>query len=298
MVVEKRALMAWECGEWLWRSAVETMGGGGWLQVRGRCSRSLAAAGHGALWRAPVVSEPGSRRLDTARIAWRTVRVIAVELVGDLGEGQRGLLARQVHRELPGVRDAGVALGREEVLRGRRRRTEQTASWIVWTLGEVSACGDGGRAGESSLGDRCRARAAERRRDGFAEHGGERRDAGHRALKPPNVAEHQAGDLLQRRGVVAAPRRPPAAIRHRSAVRVRRSGQPSSADSPQREAVAKALCQPGERLRRPVAGEHDLLAGRVKGVERVDELLLRVPPCPRAPARRRSAARRAPGSAA
>ena len=42
------------------------------------------------------------------------------------------------------------------------------------------------------------------------------------------------------------------------------------------EAVAEALRQPRERLRRAVAGEHDLLARGVKGVERVDELLLGV----------------------
>ena len=40
------------------------------------------------------------------------------------------------------------------------------------------------------------------------------------------------------------------------------------------EAVAEPLGELRERLRRAVAGEHDLLAGRVQGVEGVDELLL------------------------
>src|SRR3954452_12849230 len=42
------------------------------------------------------------------------------------------------------------------------------------------------------------------------------------------------------------------------------------------ETVSKAIREAGDRLGRAVAGENDLLAGGVKGVERMDELLLRV----------------------
>src|SRR6185503_902070 len=43
---------------------------------------------------------------------------------------------------------------------------------------------------------------------------------------------------------------------------------------PPGEAVAKPLSQPGQGLRWPVAGEHDLFAACVKGVEGVDEFFL------------------------
>jgi hypothetical protein len=44
--------------------------------------------------------------------------VIAIELAGYLGEGERGFLTREVHRELPCMRDPGGSLCGEKVLAG------------------------------------------------------------------------------------------------------------------------------------------------------------------------------------
>ena len=64
------------------------------------------------------------------------------------------------------------------------------------------------------------------------------------------------------------------AIRHRTAIRVRRSGGSSSTRSPQLKRSRSRSASFESASRRPVAGEHDLLAGGVERVEGVDELLL------------------------
>ncbi len=62
--------------------------------------------------------------------------MIAVELVSDLGEGQRGLLSRQVHGELTGVGDRELRFGERRSSR-ETSQAEQTASWMARTLGDV-----------------------------------------------------------------------------------------------------------------------------------------------------------------
>ena len=67
-----------------------------------------------------------------------------------------------------------------------------------------------------------------------------------------------------------------AAIRQSTAIRVRRSGGSSSTRRPQLKRSRRRSASRERRLGRPVAREHDLLAGGVEGVEGVDELLLGV----------------------
>ena len=64
--------------------------------------------------------------------------VVAVERAGDLGEGERGELAGEVHRELPRPDDPGGARGRRGGPRGRPRAA-QTASWIASSVGGSAA---------------------------------------------------------------------------------------------------------------------------------------------------------------
>ena len=181
-------------------------------------------------------------------------------------------------------------------------RARYIASWRAWeTLrvplrGEQVVSGDAADGADRPLGSRERGRRPRRRprpvrgggasaggdssarrasdgRHGFAEHGGEGGHARHRSLEAADVAEHPAGDLLQARRVAdlhgALHGHAPQKRRPRTEVRAAKLGAQAPA-----EAVPEPLGHPCDRFRRAIAGKHDLLAGGVEGVERVDELLL------------------------
>ena len=61
----------------------------------------------------------------------------------------------------------------------------------------------------------------------------------------------------------------------RMAMRVSTSGGWMSVIRPDSKRLLQALLQRGDLLRRPVAGDGDLLAGLIEGVEGMEELLLR-----------------------
>ena len=62
------------------------------------------------------------------------------------------------------------------------------------------------------------------------------------------------------------------ALSCRIAIRVSRSGGWTSTHRPQRNRLTQAVLEAGQLVRRPVGRDHDLLAGAVQVVERVEEL--------------------------
>ena len=143
----------------------------------------------------------------------------------------------------------------------------QTASWIASSVGARRRAAGGLPATAPS------ARRTIGIDERLAEQRGDGQHAGHRALEHADVLGHAGGDLVQDRGLwklgLGVGGEPP---------QQRDPGAKVGAFEldlqPPAEAVAKPLGKPRERLRRTVAGEHDLLAGGVQRVEGVDELLL------------------------
>ena len=147
--------------------------------------------------------------------------------------------------------------------------TDETASWIALTVGATTEPG-AGRA-SASVGPRAWSIAAAGK--GLVEDGGDREDAGERALEPADVAR-SAIAISRRTSGSGSSSTASEAKRQSRATRVRRSGGVDLDGEAPLEAVAKALLERGQGSRRPVARDHDLLAGREQGVEGVDELLL------------------------
>ena len=240
---------------------------GGWT-ARGRASSPGRRGRCGCAW---AVSEPGSSLAGDRAHACDDGGVVAVEAAGDLGERQRGQLAGQVHRDLARARTtARRARGARAAPRGDTPQTAQTASWIAPSVGGSAV----GRARRRPSG-----RPSARRTSGVRE----RLAAAARRAPSPGSSRPRArgrwrdagGDLLRGSpgsgswlGVGGeAPERRRSGCAGRAA-RARRAGPSRS---------GRAAARPArQRLRRAVAGEHDLLAGGVQRVEGVDELLLGV----------------------
>ncbi len=219
-------------------------------------------------WRALAVSEPGSRR-------WRRRRGSRAARWSGHGRthGRSGPATARSARgsgtwRAGAPRDAGGALWRRGAHRRGTPRTEQTASWIAATLGP------------SASGERRARRAGDSQRPAD-----ERRVIGSASIEARAttrvIAPSSRRTFAGRRPAISwsttgsgSSGEPIGAIRQSRVMRVRRSGGSSSTLQTPLEAVAQALGEPGERLGRPVAGEHDLLAGAVERVEGVDELLL------------------------
>ena len=97
------------------------------------------------LWTASAVSDPGSRRLETVRMACSTVEWSRSNSRAIWASDSVGQLAREVHRELAGPSDARGAPGREEL---RARDVEHGGDGV---LDRGDARGASGRAGPSQL---------------------------------------------------------------------------------------------------------------------------------------------------
>ena len=241
--------------------------GQGWWRPLG------VARSCGSRWRSVAVSESGSRRLETVRIGVENGGVIAVELTRDLGERERGEIAREVHGELPcSGRPERFAWARGDPA-GRRRARSRRLPGSRRRWGSRRAGGI--RGGGPPPGDSIERLASEGRGDRLAEHRGDGGHAGHRSLEAADVSGRLAGDLVQRGGVVEV-ERPLDGHSPQERGSGAKVGRPELDAEAPAEAVTEALREPRERLGRTVAGEDYLLPGGVKRVERVDELLLRV----------------------
>ena len=226
-------------------------------------------------WRVPCGSLPRSRSRARAgprrpRIACRTV-----------------LWSRSKPRAIS-VSESGVSSRARYIASWRARATARRASRREQLLaaepvdrrrprpGSPPGSAAGGRRGGAPAGSAPSARLDERRRERLGEQRGDREHPGHRALEHAHVARAPGSRSRAARRARAAP-----APRRRRAATGARSGSAGRAArarpaSPQRKRSRRRSASRAERLGRPVAREHDLLAGGVQRVEGVDELLLGV----------------------
>src|SRR5215216_1060018 len=213
----------------------------------------------------------GSRRNGAGRVQDR--RVVAPEVPGDVDERELGQLAREVHRDLPGPRDSRGSAGREH--RGTRH-AERGADGVLDR-------GDGGSlrvivsgmSGGGCVGGFREDTADERAADGLAEDRGNGSDAGHRPLKPPHVPGGEAGDVVKDGRVRDLERHLGGHPPQEGGAGPQVGGADGDAKTPL-EAITKAVGEADDGLRWAIAGQDDLLARRMQGVEGMDELLLRL----------------------
>ena len=188
--------------------------------------------------------------------------MVAPECLTDLGQGQIGEFAAQIHRDLAGL--------------GQRTRLARPSQFVDAGLEVLRGGGHDGRGADlhrGGVGDEIAQHdLGQRLVDGGLVQRRERGDPDERALEFADVALDAAGDQLQDiTGHVEAVHLSLLAQNGDPRFQLRRL---DIGDEAPFEAGAQPVLEGGQLLRRPVGGDDDLLVRVVQGVERVEELFL------------------------